>query len=83
MKLTVETNNKSKFNSLLSFLRSNGYKVQVHDNPLKEEDWAMPGRAATDEEHEAHAQAMDKDIDEGVEASVFFDSLIKEINTWK
>jgi len=83
MRLTVETNNKSKFSSLLSFLRSNGYKVKVHDDNLKEEDWCMPGRAATDEEHEAHAQAMENDNDEGTESSVFFDSLIKEINTWK
>lgn len=77
MKLTVETNNKSKFNSLLSFLRSNGYKVQVHDNPLNEEDWAMPGRAATDEEHEAHAKAMDSETG-GENVDVVFDRMIKK-----
>ncbi|MBU0486870.1 MAG: hypothetical protein KKA07_09320 [Bacteroidetes bacterium] len=83
MKLTVETKSRDKFNTLISFLRSNGYKVQVHDNPLKDEDWSMPGRAATDEEHEAHARAMENDTDEGVEASAFFDNLIKEVATWK
>ncbi|OFX60568.1 MAG: hypothetical protein A2046_11355 [Bacteroidetes bacterium GWA2_30_7] len=84
MRLTVDINNKIKFNSLVSFLRSNGYKVQIQDDaPLKDEDWCMPGRPATDEEHEAHAIAMENDIDEGTEASIFFDKLISEIKLWK
>jgi len=77
MRLTVETNNKSKFSSLLSFLRSNGYKVKVHDDNLKEEDWCMPGRAATDEEHEAHAQAMENETG-GEKVDVVFDRIIKK-----
>lgn len=84
MRLTVDTNNQIKFNSLVSFLRSNGYAVQIQeDAPLKDEDWCMPGRPATDEEHEAHAIAMEKDSDEGVEASIFFDKLVNEIKQWK
>ncbi|MBU0489983.1 MAG: hypothetical protein KKA07_06630 [Bacteroidetes bacterium] len=61
MKLIVETKSRDKFNTLLSFLRSNGYKVQVQDKPLKDEDWCMPGRAATDEEQELLANAMVQD----------------------
>jgi len=56
MKLTVETDDVSKFNVLVSFLRMNGYRVNIDDNkPLQDDDWALPGRPATDEEHEAHA----------------------------
>lgn len=80
MKLTVETNNNSKFNTLVSFLRNNGYKVNIQDNTLlKDEDWCLSGRPATEEEHENHAIAMENDTDEGMEASIFFDKLISEI----
>ncbi|MBI4648588.1 MAG: hypothetical protein HY738_18885 [Bacteroidia bacterium] len=84
MRLTVEINNADKLNILVNFLRMNGYKVDIEDsNRLQDNDWAIPGRAATDEEHEAHVLAMENDIDEGTEASIFFNNLIKEINEWK
>ena len=77
MRLTVDTNNQIKFNSLVSFLRSNGYTVQVQDDaPLKDEDWSMPGRPATDQEHEAHAIAMENETG-GDSVDVVFDRLIK------
>ncbi|MBI5217530.1 MAG: hypothetical protein HY958_01195 [Bacteroidia bacterium] len=84
MKLIVETTNFKKFSLLASFLRTNGYKVSIEDNvPLNEEGWVLPGRAANDEEHELHAQAMENDSDEGKEASLFFKELVKEIEGWK
>lgn len=49
MKLTVETRSKAKFNTLLAFLKSNGYKVQVQSSSaIADDDWCMPGRAANE-----------------------------------
>ncbi|MBU0764216.1 MAG: hypothetical protein KJ607_05215 [Bacteroidetes bacterium] len=78
MRLIVETPNLNKFNLLAAFLRSNGYKVSVEgDIPFTDDDWALPGRPATDEEHERHARAMEKETG-GAPVDVVFDRIIKK-----
>jgi len=78
MKLTVETRNTKKFNALISFLRTNGYKVKIDESiALKEEDWVIPGRPATDKEHELLAIVMEKETD-GDDADAVFDRILKK-----
>jgi hypothetical protein len=77
MKLSVETNSKNKFDILVSFLRSNGYKVQIQeDTLLKNKNWSLPGKPATAEEHEIHALAMENETG-GETVDVVFDRIFK------
>lgn len=79
MKLIVETNNLVKFNALRIFLRSNGYKIEIDENTaLSADDWIMPGRPATDKEHEALAHEMELDSSE-TDAKEFFNELKKDL----
>ncbi|MCF8303644.1 MAG: hypothetical protein K9I94_10255 [Bacteroidales bacterium] len=86
MKIKIETQDKEKAISLVYFLRTKGYSVEIEDEgPLKDEDWVFPGRPATEEEHEAHARAMEEEEKYG-RYSTFEESLqnIKEyMKEWK
>ncbi|MBE9467304.1 MAG: hypothetical protein IMY72_03160 [Bacteroidetes bacterium] len=81
MRLNIEIDNLSKGRSLAEFLRTIGYVKSVEilkDEDLTDEDWILPGRPATDEEHEALAKAMEKEKD-GIEANTFFKELKENI----
>ncbi|MBI4645385.1 MAG: hypothetical protein HY738_02035 [Bacteroidia bacterium] len=80
MRITVETYNPDKFNILMDFLRINGYKIQIEKPaPLTDYDWIIPGRPATDEEHEAMALAMEND---DINDTLTTDRLKKEMQKW-
>ncbi len=79
MRFIVETDNQKKGISLIQFLRANGYTVNLNENiPLTDDDWILPGRAATDEEHEAMAKAMENEKS-GEEANIVLERIIKKI----
>ena len=88
MKLNIEIDNLSKGRSLAKFLRTIGYIKSVEilkDEDLTDEDWVLPGRPATDEEHEALAKAMEKEYQKKDLFTLNEDkeNNFKYINEWK
>ena len=82
MWLSIQTSDNKKGLELAKFLRTIEYidSVDVEDTliPLKEEDWVMPGRPATEMELEQLASDMEND-EGGIEAKDFFNDLKKKI----
>ena len=62
MKISINIQDENKADALVYFLKKHGYDIQISANDkLKDEDWVLPGRPATEEEHEEHAQAMEEE----------------------
>ena len=78
MWLRINTDTEKHRQELADFLRSVEYvkSIEVEDSttPLTDDDWAMPGRPATDKEIEDLAEKMD-DEEGGMEAKDFFSNL--------
>ncbi len=81
MKITIEIENQEKADALVYFLQNHGYDIRIHTNDkLRDEDWVLPGRPATDEEHEDHAKAMEEEgkYEKGEDLESVFDRLFKK-----
>jgi len=62
MKITIEIESREKADALIYFLRNHGYDIRINDNEkLIDDDWVLPGRPATGEEHEELAKAMEEE----------------------
>ncbi|MCF8232482.1 MAG: hypothetical protein K9J27_09870 [Bacteroidales bacterium] len=78
MKITIDIQDKDKAEALVYFLKKHGYEIQISNNDkLKDEDWILPGRPATKEEHEEQVQAMEKEAryEKGEDIETVFDRL--------
>ena len=80
MKITIEIENQERADALVYFLRHHGYDIRINESEkLKDEDWVLPGRPATDEEHEELAKAMEEEAkyETGEPLEKVFDRLLK------
>ncbi|MDP3916169.1 MAG: hypothetical protein Q8R96_20765 [Bacteroidota bacterium] len=78
--LKVNIDNQSDARALATFLRTLGYvkSVSIEKPLLTDEDWIMPGRAATDKELDRLIDELEKDNDPGISTA----QLEKEIAQW-
>lgn len=83
MRLIINTDSDKQGKELAKFLRSVKYVKSVElentDIPLTDDDWCMPGRAATDKEIEELAEKMDNE-EGGMESKEFFSNLRKNLS---
>ena len=83
MRLIINTDSDKHGKELAKFLRSveyvNSVELENTDTPLTDDDWCMPGRAATDKEIEELAERMDAE-EGGMESKDFFNKLRKNLS---
>lgn len=78
MKKILELCRKNKLKFSLASIKSNPIETHEDNDPIKDDDWILPGRPANSSERKKHAEKISKQ-----RGGISTEELTKEIASWR